>query len=359
MIFAVWLAAMTAPAQPPASLQTPSDSPSTAPRQVVPGQTQPNSSNPGVAVPNTAGTAPGAGGSPFSTGVFPFGATMAVVDPRGGVSIELILTETALETATRTEPVRGPEGQTQYRTVQITIPKVVYKTVRRQLPPDLKLYRSGREIPPEEKASLTQPTPIFIAMLGVPGSPPAQGYEKIVGDALVAFIPPAGIGTPATGVPPAAVSTPGGGGQVPAPAMAAPTPTAATEAQPAVSPMEKEVVDKANAARSAAGLPALKIDSTLMKAARQHSANMAKVGKLDHVLDGKGPQERLVDLGIKPTFTGENCAQGQLSGGDAFESWMSSPGHRGNILNPSFTHIGVGKADGADGPYWTQVFARL
>ena len=40
------------------------------------------------------------------------------------------------------------------------------------------------------------------------------------------------------------------------------------------------------------------------------------------------------------------------------ESWMNSPGHRGNILSPDFTHIGVGyvRSDTGYGCYWVQLF---
>jgi len=37
--------------------------------------------------------------------------------------------------------------------------------------------------------------------------------------------------------------------------------------------------------------------------------------------------------------------------------WMDSPGHRANILNPNFSELGVGEAEGSPmGTTWTQVF---
>ena len=329
---AVWVCSLVFAFQPPVLPQPPIETPQTTTQlQTAPGGLPPTINRSGPPTTN------------FSTGVFPFGATTATIDARGEVSVDLLVTETVMQTATRTVPIQGPDGTTQYKTEQYVVPATVFKIVKRALPTGVKLYRKGREISAEEKTALKQPTPIFIAMLGVSNAAPSQGYEKVVGDALVAFIPPQGFGTPATGAPVGA-TTP-----VPAP----------PKANGDVTSIEKEVVEKANQARAAAGLPALKIDPTLMKAARQHSANMAKGGKLDHRLDGKGPSERLADLGVRPTFTGENCAQGQHSASEAFDSWMNSPEHRGNMLNPSYTHIGVGKADGGDGPYWTQVFARM
>jgi len=38
---------------------------------------------------------------------------------------------------------------------------------------------------------------------------------------------------------------------------------------------------------------------------------------------------------------------------------MNSPGHKANILNSSFTEIGVGYVAGANGSgYWVQMFIR-
>ncbi|NJR62658.1 MAG: hypothetical protein HC769_29995, partial [Cyanobacteria bacterium CRU_2_1] len=50
----------------------------------------------------------------------------------------------------------------------------------------------------------------------------------------------------------------------------------------------------------------------------------------------------------------ENVAQGQKTPSEVVRSWMKSPGHRQNILNPNFTEIGVGYSQN----YWTQVFAK-
>jgi uncharacterized protein YkwD len=279
--------------------------------------------------------------SQFSAGVFPLGATMVSADRNGELSIETVSSETTPRTATRTVPVQGPDGQTQLRTEQFTVTTTIFKVTRKALPPGTKIYRNGREISAEEKRSLRERTPLFVTQLGSSNTPPGQGYEAVFGHALVAFVPSGGRAVPARP-----------DGQ----AMKAPQPTVPI-GEP--SPVEKEVVDKVNEARKAADLPPFKIDATLTKAARQHSENMAKVGKLDHVLDGKGPTERLSDLGMRPSSTGENVAQGQRSAAEAMETWMSSPAHRGNILNQDFTHLGVAKADSANGPYWTQVFARI
>lgn len=147
-------------------------------------------------------------------------------------------------------------------------------------------------------------------------------------------------------------------------ALAAPSladPPKANDKKPAfkLTADEQAVLDLTNAERKKAELPALKANELLRKAARDHSANMAKQQKLAHVLDDKGPDARIKALGYKFSAMAENCAQGQPTPAEAVSSWMSSPDHKENLLNKQYTEIGVGIAADANGQrYWTQVFAR-
>lgn len=119
---------------------------------------------------------------------------------------------------------------------------------------------------------------------------------------------------------------------------------------------EQEVVDLTNKERKAADLPPLKVNEKLVKAARAHSANMAKQEKLDHTLDEKGPAERLKDVNYAFATWAENVAEGQRTAAEVVASWMDSEMHKANILSKN-TEIGIGVAKGADGKkYWTQVF---
>ena len=59
-------------------------------------------------------------------------------------------------------------------------------------------------------------------------------------------------------------------------------------------------------------------------------------------------------FGISYTSAGENIAQGQRTPEEVVQAWMNSAGHRANILNNGFTHIGVGYVE--SGNYWTQQF---
>jgi uncharacterized protein YkwD len=123
------------------------------------------------------------------------------------------------------------------------------------------------------------------------------------------------------------------------------------------SDQENTVFSLTNKERARNGLAPLKANVKLFEAARAHSANMARRGRLDHTLDGKGPGERLQAAGYESAGWAENCAAGQRSAEEALISWMGSPGHRSNILAQQYLEIGIGIApDGNGGYYWTQVF---
>ena len=54
---------------------------------------------------------------------------------------------------------------------------------------------------------------------------------------------------------------------------------------------------------------------------------------------------------------GENIACGQRTPAQVVSSWMNSSGHRGNILNSSFTTIGIGCFEYGNTCYWSQAFS--
>jgi len=122
---------------------------------------------------------------------------------------------------------------------------------------------------------------------------------------------------------------------------------------------EKALVQLTNTERAKKGLAALTVNAKLMTAARNHSHNMARLNKLSHILNGKGPAERASALGYKYSMIAENIAYNQCTPNAVMKSWMSSPGHRANILNSRYKEIGVGIAYNKKGqPYYTQVFGR-
>lgn len=134
----------------------------------------------------------------------------------------------------------------------------------------------------------------------------------------------------------------------------------ATEAKPAstgLSAYEQQVVDLTNAERQKAGLQPLAVDTTLSKSAHDKSADMAKNNYFDHTSPTYGsPFDQMKANGISYRSAGENIAKGQQTPAEVVKAWMESPGHRANILNKNFTHIGVGFVE--NGSIWTQQFIQ-
>lgn len=122
-----------------------------------------------------------------------------------------------------------------------------------------------------------------------------------------------------------------------------------------VSAFEQKVVELTNQERAKQGLPALKLDTELSKVAKTKSQDMKNKGYFSHTSPTYGsPFDMMKKFGITYRSAGENIAMGQPSPEAVVSAWMNSAGHRANILNSSYTHIGVGHIEG--GNYWTQMF---
>jgi uncharacterized protein YkwD len=105
-----------------------------------------------------------------------------------------------------------------------------------------------------------------------------------------------------------------------------------------------------NRDRAAAGLPVLKENSKLRKAALGHSGDMVSRRYFDHdEPDGDDMVDRIKRAGyVRPGdgwSLGENIAWGTddlATPAEIHEAWMNSAGHRANILRRSFKEIGIG-----------------
>jgi uncharacterized YkwD family protein len=123
----------------------------------------------------------------------------------------------------------------------------------------------------------------------------------------------------------------------------------------ALSQFEQQVVELTNQERANNGLQPLQIDEPLSNVARDKSRDMAGNGYFDHNSPSYGsPFDMMNSYGISYNTAGENIAKGQRSPQEVVQAWMDSPGHRANILNGNFTHIGVGHVE--HGNHWTQMF---
>lgn len=122
------------------------------------------------------------------------------------------------------------------------------------------------------------------------------------------------------------------------------------------SAVETAVVKLTNDARVRSGCKPLVHDPKLHLAAERHSADMAANNYFDHdSRDGRTFDRRIRAAGFVFTRAGENIAKGQPTAAVVVRDWLNSPGHRANIMNCAFTHIGVGH--NTKGPTWTQDFA--
>ncbi len=122
-----------------------------------------------------------------------------------------------------------------------------------------------------------------------------------------------------------------------------------------VASFEQEVIRLVNEIREENGLRTLTYDWELSRVARYKSQDMKDNRYFSHTSPVYGsPFQMMKSFGIKYRSAGENIAKGYATPEAVVDGWMNSPGHRANILNSSFTHIGVGYV--ADGRYWTQMF---
>lgn len=106
--------------------------------------------------------------------------------------------------------------------------------------------------------------------------------------------------------------------------------------------------------------PALSWNATLGGTAEAHSRDMANNNYFDHKgRDGSTPGDRAELNGYAGQRIGENIAAGQGNAHKVVESWLASPGHCANLMNPQYSELGAAYA--ADpksdaGIYWTALF---
>lgn len=118
---------------------------------------------------------------------------------------------------------------------------------------------------------------------------------------------------------------------------------------------EQEVIRLVNEQRVQNGLNPLTENWELSRVARYKSQDMVDNRYFSHTSPTYGsPFQMIRAFGISFRRAGENIAYGQRTPQAVVNAWMNSSGHRANILNASYTQIGVGYV--ADGNYWTQMF---
>jgi len=101
--------------------------------------------------------------------------------------------------------------------------------------------------------------------------------------------------------------------------------------------------------------------AALDEAARTHARDMAAHSLLGHEgSDESMPAERATRAGYSWASVAENVAGGQPTAEEVVNTWLASPGHCANLMDPRYTESGVARATDTDSKhvvYWVQVFA--
>lgn len=137
----------------------------------------------------------------------------------------------------------------------------------------------------------------------------------------------------------------------------APSQPQTPEAPDTLAAYQEEILRLVNAERTKAGVAPLTLNATLCTAAQLRARELPT--QFAHTRpDGTQCFTVLDQVGQNYRTAGENIAAGQTSPAQVMSDWMNSPGHRRNILDASFTQLGVGylQTDSGYGEYWVQLF---
>lgn len=122
---------------------------------------------------------------------------------------------------------------------------------------------------------------------------------------------------------------------------------------------EKKIITLVNQERAKVGLPALKAHNSLMESAKVRAKEVKDTQQVTHIRPDGTSYSTAIKIPVKGS--GENIAMGNLPE-NAMAAWMESTGHKNNILNKNYTHIGVGSQKFVPiigGYVWVQIFARI
>lgn len=115
-----------------------------------------------------------------------------------------------------------------------------------------------------------------------------------------------------------------------------------------------QILELVNQTRVAYGLAPLELHTELLKAADIRAREIAQVFSHNRP-DGSSCFTVLEECDLAYRTAGENIAQGYASPQEVMKGWMSSEGHRANIINDDFSMLGVGYDSATRS--WVQVFA--
>lgn len=132
----------------------------------------------------------------------------------------------------------------------------------------------------------------------------------------------------------------------PAPPSAPSTPSTPVSPPSQAAGYEGRILVLVNSERAKQGLPPLTLVSCADKFAGSWAARLAQTGNFAH--QSLSP----IMQACSARGAGENIAYGNVSADAMMTMWMNSPGHRANILNASYTGIGVGAVKTSSGRWY-------
>lgn len=110
---------------------------------------------------------------------------------------------------------------------------------------------------------------------------------------------------------------------------------------------QKRLIELTNTERQKVGLPLVKENEALNKAAALKAQNMIQENYWAHFApSGKTPWDFILGAGYKFTYAGENLAKNFTNSDEIVKAWMASPTHRENLLNPKYQDIGIAVEEG-------------
>lgn len=125
-----------------------------------------------------------------------------------------------------------------------------------------------------------------------------------------------------------------------------------------------EVLRLVNIERTNVGVAPLVLDEALCNAANMRAIEMDCTGVFGHKRPNDHSCFEVYDIcNVEwQSACGENIAAGQATPEDVMKSWLSSAGHKANILSPEYTKMGLGYSNSGCGAgeysyYWAQEFA--
>jgi uncharacterized protein YkwD len=117
--------------------------------------------------------------------------------------------------------------------------------------------------------------------------------------------------------------------------------------------LEAGIVRAMNHVRASYGLPSLRANARLARAADAHSASMLRRNVMSH-----GAFTSRVRRYVRARRVGENLAwMSRCQAGGVVQMWLRSPSHRRVMLSRSFRRVGVGKRSRTNACFVTADFS--